>query len=174
MSTVIILAPVIMGGWPAITAAAMGAASALGLLAKQTVEQDIKQQTDIEQSVELTVAESEVLAQSFATDKEIVFVKDEVEIRVGRDERGRCRVCVKAKGHTKAELEQMAEEFTQKLTQCFVYNRVATELKNKGFTIVNEEVGEDESIHIHVRRWVAELSVYHRWPESVEKLGHCE
>ena len=57
-------------------------------------------------------------------------------------------------GHSETELKQVAEEFTQKLTQCFVYDKVVRELKNKEFQVVNEEVMEDESIRIHVRRWM--------------------
>ena len=159
MSTVVILTPVIIGGWPTITAAIAGAATALGLAVKESVKEEVKQAVqqeaaNVEQQVEIALAESEVLAQSMATDKEIVLTKGNVELRVRRDERGRCTVCAKGKGHSKAELKQMAEQFTQKMTQCFVYNRVATELKNKGFQTVNEEVMDDEAIRINVRRWV--------------------
>jgi len=48
----------------------------------------------------------------------------------------------------------MAQQFTEKLTQCFIYDKVVKELKTKSFQVVNEEVMEDESIRIHVRRWV--------------------
>jgi len=154
MSTVIILTPIIIGGWPSIMAAVAGAATALGLVVKETVKQDIKQLQGVEQSVEIELANSEVIAQNLALEKEIVLVKGDIELRVGKDERGRCKVCAKGKGHTKAELKQIAEEFTRKMTQCFVYNRVATELKSKGFQMVNEEVMEDQSIRINVRRWV--------------------
>ena len=157
MSTVVILTPVIIGGWPMITAAVAGAATALGLAVKESVKEEVKQaaeQANVEQQVEIALAESEVLAQSMATDKEIVLTKGNVQLRVRRDERGRCTVCAKGKGHSKTELKQMAEQFTQKMTQCFVYNRVATELKNKGFQTVNEEVMDDDAIRINVRRWV--------------------
>jgi hypothetical protein len=157
MSTVVILTPVIIGGWPMITAAVAGAATALGLAVKESVKEEVKQaaeQANVEQQVEIALADSEVLAQSMATDKEIVLTKGNVELRVRRDERGRCTVCAKGKGHSKTELKQMAEQFTQKMTQCFVYNRVATELKNKGFQMVNEEVMDDDAIRINVRRWV--------------------
>ena len=48
----------------------------------------------------------------------------------------------------------MAEEFTQKLNQSFVYNKVMKELKSKNFQVVNEEVTQNQDIRIHVRRWV--------------------
>jgi hypothetical protein len=156
MSTVLILTPVIIGNWPAITAAAAGAAAVLGLMMKESVKEQVHehQQTGkVEQTVEVELAESEVLTKELVTDKEIVLTKDTVQIRVGRDERGRCKVCVTGLGHTKAELKQIAEQFTQKMTQCFVYNKVANELKNKGFQVINEDVMEDESVRIHVRRW---------------------
>ncbi len=155
MSAVIFLTPVIIAGWPTIVAAVAGAATALGLVVKQSVEQEVAQQEQsAEQQVEVELENSEVIAQNLAKEKEIVLVKGDLEVRVSRDERGRCKVCVKGKGKTKTELKQIAEQFSQKMTQCFVYNRVATELKNKGFQMVNEEVMEDQSIRIQVRRWV--------------------
>ena len=155
MSTVLILTPVIIASWPAITAAVAGAAAALGMAVTHSVKESVEQaNAEVEQSVKVELAQSQVLAQSMATGKEIVLTKDNVELRVSRDQRGRCVVCAKGLGYSKAELKQMAEEFTQKLTQCFTYNRVVSELKNKNFQIVNEEVTEDESVRINVRRWV--------------------
>ena len=155
MSTVIILTPIIIGGWPTISAAVAGAAVALGLVVKESVkEMEQENAVAVEQQVEVELANSEVLAENMATGKEIVLVKGDIELRVRRDERGRCSVCAKGKGYSKTQLKQMAEEFTEKMTQCFVYNRVATELKNKGFQMINEEVTEDDTIRINVRRWV--------------------
>ncbi len=155
MGAVLVLTPVIIASWPAITAAVAGAASAMGLMVSQSVKESVKQsQSTTEQSVEVELSESEVLAESMATDQQIVLTKGTIQLCVKRDERGRCSVCAKGIGHSEAELKQTAEEFTQKLTQCFVYNRVMGELKNKDFQVVNEEVMEDESIRIHVRRWM--------------------
>lgn len=155
MGAVLILTPIIIGSWPAIAAAAAGAATALGLAVKESVQEALQEtEVNVEQSVEVELAENEVLAKNLATGKEIVFTKGTVELRVHRDERGRCSVCAKGAGHTKVELKQMAEQFSQRLTQCFVYNRVKSELKGRNFQVVNEEVMEDESVRIHVRRWV--------------------
>lgn len=155
MSAVLILTPVIIASWPAITAAVAGAASAMGLMMNESIKQAAKEnQTETEKSVEFELSDSEVLAGSMKTDQEIVLTKGNIELRVKRDERGRCSVCAKGKGHSKAELKQIAEEFTQKLTQCYVYDKVMNQLKSKSFQVVNEEVSDDESIRIHVRRWV--------------------
>ena len=156
MGAVLILAPVIVSSWPAIEAAAAGAAAALGLavghVAQEALQEENVQET--EENVELELAESEVLAEQLATDQTLVLTKGSVKITVERDARGRCKVCASGMGHTKAELEQMAQQFTEKLTQCFIYDKVVKELKTKSFQVVNEEVMEDESIRIHVRRWV--------------------
>ena len=155
MSTVLVLTPVIISSWPAITAAVAGAASALGLLVKESVkEANAQNQVEVKQSVEVELSQSEVLAENLATDQEIVLTKGSIELRVKRDERGRCVVCAKGLGYSDVELKQIAEEFTQKLTQCYVYDKVMRELKTKEFQIVNEEVMNDESIRIHVRRWM--------------------
>ena len=157
MSAVLILTPVIISSWPAIATAVAGAASALGLLIKETANESVRQEqanVSVEHNVEVELSQSEVLAESLVTDQEIVLTKGTVELRVKRDERGRCIVCAKGIGHTDAELKMIAEEFTQKLTQCFVYDKIMRELKTKEFQVVNEEVLKDDSIRIHVRRWM--------------------
>jgi len=156
MSTVMILTPVIIANWPAISVAVAGAAAALGFTVKQTVQEALSQsqQTEIEQKVELEMANSEVLAQGLTTDQKIVLTKGSIRLVVERDARGRCKVCASGKGHSKVELKQAAEEFTQKLTQCFIYDKVMRQLKGKSFQVVNEELMQDDSIRIHVRRWV--------------------
>ncbi len=47
----------------------------------------------------------------------------------------------------------VALSFADQMTQCFVYNRVMTELRAKGLNVVNEEQLDDKSIRIHVRQW---------------------
>jgi hypothetical protein len=156
MGVVLILAPVIISSWPAISVAVAGAASALGFAIQKAAQEARAGATteQTEQNVEVELAESEVLAQNLATNQQVVLTKGDIRIVVERDARGRCKVCASGKGYSKAELKQVADEFTQKLTQCFVYNKVMKELKSKSFQVVNEEVTEDQSIRIHVRRWV--------------------
>ena len=155
MSAVVILTPVVISSWPAITAAVAGAAAGLGLMVKETVKEAVAEtEVATEQTVEVELADSEVLADNLVTGKEIVLTKADLEIRVGRDERGRCTVCASGKGKSKVELKQIADDFAQKMTQCFVYNRVMSEVKSRNFQVVNEEVMDDESVRIHVRRWV--------------------
>jgi hypothetical protein len=142
-----------------VSAAAAGAAAALGFAIKREIEEMGAVDPDhlnIEEanSVEVQVEDSEVVAENLNVGQELVLVRDNVLLRVRRDERGRCAVCAEGVGYTKAELKHIAEEFTQVLSQHFVYNRVMQELKSKNFNVVNQEMRDDQSIHIHVRRWV--------------------
>ncbi len=135
----------------------MAAASSLGLLVKESVKESVHESqlhNQVENNVEVQLSQSQVLAENMATGQEMVLTKGTIELRVKRDERGRCVVCAKGIGHSKVELKQAADEFTQKLTQCYVYDKIMRELKTKEFQIVNEEVMKDDSIRIHVRRWM--------------------
>jgi len=158
MSAVLILTPLIIGSWPAISAAAGGAAVALGLtvrsMAKEKGHTAAEARVEAQNSVTVELTDSEVL-QNVATDEELVLTKGAVELRVKRDARGRCVVCASGRGQTKAQLKAIADEFTQKMTQCFVYNRVMTELKAKGYQVTNEERMQDDTVRVHVRRWEA-------------------
>ena len=157
MSAILILTPLIVGGgWTAMSAAAVGAAVALGLTVRATGKEEIataQEEVAVKNSVEVEVKNSEVL-ENVATEQQIVLqAKNGVEVRVKRDARGRCVVCASGKGRTKAELKAFAERFTERMTQCFVYNRVMTELKAKGFQVMSEERAKDETVNIRVRRW---------------------
>jgi hypothetical protein len=150
-----LLGPAVITSWPAITAAVAGAALALGLSVKKTAQEELAASVETAEAAntaEVEVAQGEGL-ENMVTKEEIVLRKGAIEFRVKRDARGRCAVCVSGRGQTKAQLQALADEFTHKMTQCFVYNRVMTELKAKGFQVMNEERMEDDSLRIHVRRW---------------------
>jgi len=160
MSTVIVLAPVIIGSWPTITAAVAGAATALGLVAASSAKEEVKAAAAAEahaevNQAEVVLAEDQEVAKNLAHEEEMVLTKGAVTVRVRRDARGRCTVCAEAAGHTKAQLKAIAQEFTQHLTRSFVYNRVMSEVKARGFQVVNEEQTADETVRIHLRRWEA-------------------
>jgi hypothetical protein len=153
MSTVLILTPIIIANWPAITAAAASAAAALGLSVKDAAKDLSQTKTAVSSKAEIEIAESNALAESVAANQELVLTKGTIQIKVCRNQRGRISVCAEGTGHSDSELKAAAEEFGQKLAQSFVYNKVMSELRTKGFQVVNEEQLEDESVSIHVRRW---------------------
>ncbi len=155
MGVVIILTPVVIGSWPVIAAAVTAAAAGLGLNVSEKVREALsEEQETAEQQVEVELEESQVLAENVASGKELVLTKDGITLRVTRDARDLCKICASGKGYTQTELKQIAEEFSKKVSQCFIYNRTVTELKKHNFQTVNEDVTEDGTIRVHVRRWV--------------------
>ena len=155
MGIVIILTPVVIGSWPVIAAAVTAAAAGLGLNVGQKVSEALQEeQQTTEQQVEVELEDSQVLAESVASGKKLVLTKDGITLKVTHDARGRCKICASGKGYAETELKQMAEQFSQKVSQCFIYNRTVTELKKHNFQTVNEDVTEDGTIRVHVRRWM--------------------
>lgn len=157
MSAVCILAPAIIGGWPAISAAVAGAAAALGMaVAKEGQEAagEVSAAVEAANSVEVEVENSEIVGQTVQTGQQIVLVQGDIRVRIYRDERGQLRVSVSGEGRSNAELQAVGEQVVNKVSQMFVYNKVMTELKSKGFTVVAQQQGEDEAVRIHVRHRV--------------------
>lgn len=157
MPAVTVFVPAIVAGWPAITAAVAGAATALGMaMVKEGQETVAEAGTAVESSaatVEVEMAHSDIATATMATDEQIVLTQGNVRIRVFRDERGQCRVAVTGLGRSQAELRAIGEQVVQRVAQQFIYNKLMTELRTHGFSIVKEEVSEDETVHIHVRHW---------------------
>jgi hypothetical protein len=159
MSAVLVLTPVVIASWPAITAAAAGAAAAMGLAVHRTAKEELQNakggvDTRAVNTVEVEMTHSAV-TESLASGQELVLTRGNVTLRVRRDARGRCTVCATGTGHSKTELKTIAEEFSQRMTQCYVYNRVMSELKTRNFQVVNQEKMEDGTVRVHVRRWEA-------------------
>lgn len=48
------------------------------------------------------------------------------------------------------------EEFTQQVNQRYQYNNVRQACESKGYTLEEEEVEEDGTVKLYVRRWVPE------------------
>ena len=159
MSAVLVLTPVVIASWPAITAAAAGAAAAMGLAVHRAAKDQASQaNSDLAanqtNTVEVEMTHSAV-TESVAAGQQLVLTRGNVTLRVGRDSRGRCTVCATGKGHSKTELKAIAEEFSQRMTQCYMYNRVMSELKARNFQVVNQEKMDDGTVRVHVRRWEA-------------------
>jgi hypothetical protein len=152
MSTVLLLTPVVIASWPAIVGAVTGAAAAMGLaVSRRSAGAGVK--VEAATQVEVELEDSAALNENTPQDEAIVLERDGIQLTVSRNARGRYRVCAAGKGHSKAELRAVAEEFSRRMTQCFIYNRMVTELRDKGFRVVSEEQLEDQSVRIHVRRW---------------------
>ena len=150
MSTVIVLAPLIVAGWPAITAAVTAAVATMGFSIARAAVSDQRLGSS-ETRAEIEVENSEVLQGAAGTGQEIVVERDGVRAIFTRDPRGALKICMEGKGYSKSELKKIGEELIGRVTQQYVYHRIVTELKERNMPIVDEELTEDRTVKIRVR-----------------------
>jgi hypothetical protein len=153
MSTVLVVAPLIIANWPVITAAVTAAVGTLGFSVVNGVDQErLREETGVTRA-EIEVDDAEILAEAGSTTEELVVERDGVRAVFSRDARGALKVCMEGRNCSKAELKRIGEELIGRVTQQYVYHRVVTELKERNMAIVNEEVTADNSVKIRVRNW---------------------
>jgi hypothetical protein len=151
MSAVIVLTPVVIASWPAITAAVGGVAAALGYaLSTDGAGLDRTRERALA-SEEVTIEDAEAVAAGMQDCEPIVLERDGVRIEVRRDARGRCSVCASGRGHSKRQLRAMAEEVSGRIVQQYVYHKLLTELKEHEFELLAQERLADDSVRLQVR-----------------------
>jgi len=151
MSTVMVITPILIANWPAITAAVAAAVGTMGFAsAHERHAGEARAGTSRE---EIEVEESEILESAAGTSEEIVVERDGVRATFSRDSRGALRVCMEGGGLSKAQLRKLGNELVGRVTQQYAYHRVVTELKQRNMTIVDEHVTKDQTVKIRVRNW---------------------
>ncbi|NLY00782.1 MAG: DUF1257 domain-containing protein [Rhodopirellula sp.] len=150
MSSVVVVAPIIIANWPAITAAVTAAVATMGFAVARQGAEEHQAATTRE---EIEVEDSEILEAAAGTDRELVVERDGLRAVFRRDARGALRVCMEGNGYSKAQMRQIGQDLIDRVTQQYVYHRVVTELKNRKMNIVDEEVTEDRTVKIRVRNW---------------------
>jgi hypothetical protein len=161
MSSVIVLTPIIIASWPAITAAVAAAVGTLGFSAASAATAEIKtgMQASKEAALstiaraEIDVGDSEILAAAQGTEQSIVVERDGIRATFSRDARGSLKVCMEGRGYSKAQLKQVGEELVDRVTQQYAYHRIVSELKERQMTIVDEQVEADRTVRIRVRNF---------------------
>lgn len=115
MSTVMIITPLIIANWSAISAAVVGAVGVLGFSTVNEALTASRRVKDMNRA-EIELDESEILEGSGGSGEEIVVEKDDVRAIFSRDARGALKVCVEGHGRSKAELRQIGEELIGRVT----------------------------------------------------------
>jgi hypothetical protein len=152
MSSVLVVAPLVVASWPLLSAAITAAVSTMGFAAAQNREGvHILQATDPKIRAEIELEDSEILAGTGATGEQMVVERDGIRAVFSRDARGALKLCVEGSGQSKAELKRIGEALVGRVTQQYAYHRLVSELKERQMTILQERVGEDQAIHIRVR-----------------------
>lgn len=149
MSAIIVLPvliPAVSAAWPMLLAAAGAAASAMGYAAAQA-----RTKGENLTEVNLELENSEAVAGDAAFGEQVVFTKGDIQIVFFRNTSG--KVSVKALGRNKseAELRKVALEFANGVTQQYAYHRLMTELRQRNFSVVGQEVEKDGTVRLQVR-----------------------
>lgn len=152
MSTVLVVTPILIASWPAITAAVTAAVGTLGFAAVQEMN-SLDAQSDTVNREEIDVEDSEILQAAAGTEQRMVVERDGIRAVFSRDARGALRICMEGKGVSKAKLRSLGEELVGRVTQQYAYHRIMTELEERHMTVVGEEISEDQTVKIRVRNW---------------------
>jgi len=150
MSAIIVLTPALIAAWPTITATVVGAATALGFAQASGAQTQAAVTSD--RTVDLKLCGSAGVTDQLANDEQLQFVRDDVTVTFSRDARGRCNVSVGGPGMSDEALRQIGTEFAEQVVQQYAYHQLMSQLDAKGFNVVHQEVGDDQTIHIQVRR----------------------
>ncbi len=155
MSCVCILTPMVIAGWPAFSAAVAAAATSLGYA---VVDQVMDNQQNVETTaasrrIQLEIEQSEIVTGQLAREQKISVTREGVEVTFSRDARGRASLCVEGTGHSEAALRAMGQELSGRVVQQYVYQRLIDEMRKRDFHVVEEQVTEDKSVRMKVRRW---------------------
>jgi hypothetical protein len=152
MSSCIIVTPLIIAGWPVISAAVTAAVGSLGfsvVLPEMSVRQQSEQKSRVR--AEIDIDDSEVLADTSGAEVQMVVERDGIRAVFSRDARGALKLCVEGEGHSKSELKRIGEELIGRVTQQYAYHKIVTELQQRNMSIVDEEVTADRTVKIRVR-----------------------
>jgi hypothetical protein len=149
MSCVLVVTPLVIASWPAITAAVT---AAIGTMGFAVARGDASRRRGVGKNrADIEVEGSEILEGTAGTSEELVVEKDGIRAVFSRDARGALRVCMEGEGYSKGELRRIGEELIGRVTQQYAYHRIVTELKNRHMNIVDEEVRQDQTVRIRVR-----------------------
>lgn len=151
MSTVMVITPIIIANWPAITAAVTAAVGTMGFAALQ--ETEVSSVATATAREEIDLEDSEILQATAGTGEEIVVERDGIRAIFSRDARGQLKLCIEGGGLSKPQLRKLGEELIGRVTQQYAYHRIVTELKERNMTIVDEQVTQDQTVKIRVRNW---------------------
>jgi len=150
MGACLVLTPLIIASWPAITAAVTAAVTSMGF---SIVQNGVVERAPAatRRRVDMEVEDSEILKDSAGTAEQIVIEREGIRGTFARDARGALKLCMEGVGCSEAELRKLGDELIGRVTQQYVYHRIVTELKNRNMTVVDEQVSQDRTVKIRVR-----------------------
>ncbi|MDR3108829.1 MAG: DUF1257 domain-containing protein [Planctomycetaceae bacterium] len=159
MSTILIISPLIVTGWPLLTAAITASVMSMGyavveesvLECNEDLNENSVSRENLHVHEEMSIENSEILADARNRGETLTIQKDNVKVTFHRDIRGTLRLTIDADGLTKREVQKLGDDLIGRVTQQYSYNRLVTEMKERGMTIVEEDVEADGTVKMRVR-----------------------
>jgi hypothetical protein len=157
MSCIFVITPIVITAWPVLVAVASSAATSLGYrIVSSALEEEGKTKAigQSERSVSLEVENSEVLAEQLRRGESMAIAKDDIKIVISLDALGKITAHVQGGNNCSTdELQKAGQEFLNHLIQQYAYQQVMLTMKEKGFSLVEENVGPDGLIRMKVRKF---------------------
>src|SRR3954463_489508 len=118
MSSVIVVAPIIMASWPAITAAVTAAVGSMGFAIATDGLERPKAKVEEPTRAEIEVEDSEIMQEGVGTRQQVAVERDGVKATFTRDARGGLKLCMEDKNHrlSKSELKKMGQDLLGRVT----------------------------------------------------------
>lgn len=152
LGSIIVLLPAIATSFPALAPVFATVAGTLGYGVLQ--EENFNHIATLNRSntIELVLPNTEVISQAMNSQTEVLFKKEDITLGIQVDIRGKCKIKVWGP-KSEIQLREIGNQFAQEIIKQYVYNKITKELPEKGFSIVNENTDEKDSIHLQIRRW---------------------
>lgn len=151
MSVIIIITPVIVGGWPIFSSLVAAAAARLGFKLLEKTKAIREQQKTIKE-VELVDEQSQIIEKSLKPEEELTFSKEGITVTCQKDVRDKFSIHVSGENRTDDELRQIGQMFLNKIKQQYAYQTVMQEMTKRGYNVVQEET-EGQRIKLLLRKF---------------------
>lgn len=157
MSVIFVVAPIVAGSWPIVSAAIIAASAALGYAAATRAENRIdgfvgNNLPDAMRSLDMRMTDSQVVTDALQRGESFTVQRDGVTAVFRVDGRGQCQVHLSGVGVSEMTLQAAGQELMDKVRQQFAYSQVMAELETRGFQVVQQEMEANQSIRIRVKR----------------------
>jgi hypothetical protein len=150
MSGIIVVSPLLLAA-PVVMAAAAAAASSLGFTVCSDKVEDILETQAEDNVVGFDVTEAPGLKDLLQNQGSLVLRRPDATVVIREKGSG---VHMEVSGQAQEnELENLGRDLLQSINQHYAYDRVVSDLKNRGFEALDEEVEEDGTIRLKLRRW---------------------
>lgn len=153
MSAFFIVTPILTNvAWPVLSSVIVSVMANIGYSAvkgKSRAATEVKAREE----VELDLKNASAIGETLGEEEELVMTKGNITITFRKDINGKCKIKVCAEGKSKEELKKIGTEVSNQIIQTYIRQKVLTELKQKGFSIVQEEKDENGTIKLRVRKW---------------------